>query len=413
MAFNQDGLRAFIGQTEGAPPPVFAGRQDIIKDIEDAAGLAWNGRGAVAHGAAKATRIIQGAPGAGKSSILAELRKRSLRAGDIRVVGLSSEVLTAAVPTTILTIAAAGGLPPERWRNVQARISGGISIGIANLATEAGWTGTPHEAPQHLTSLKEIFPPEKWRAPVIVAIDEAQRFRSEIETPHARLLQGIHGNSNNLPLTLVLAGLGDTADRASAMELTRGRKIHEIGALASDEIPSLINNFCRKFGMDPEAQREMLASLVNPCGGWPGHLHFTLQALGREALGTDGDLARIDWPKVGREAAESRIRYYRAQQSQKMEESTGLVAAVLSDLQPGHGRVDVINSIDRHVGRGTGVEWQLPEGMTARRLTDHLIHQGALHSHEDKTITCPIPSFRTFLIEAGGLTPTERPPVTP
>jgi len=60
-------LASFLKQTEGDPPPVFVGRTDVIDDIALAADQVWKDNCAVAHGSAKTTRIIQGAPGAGKS----------------------------------------------------------------------------------------------------------------------------------------------------------------------------------------------------------------------------------------------------------------------------------------------------------------------------------------------------------
>ncbi|MDE0113315.1 MAG: hypothetical protein OXN84_13675 [Albidovulum sp.] len=64
--FDRDGLKNFVAAGEGAPPPVFVGRKKAIGDIEAAARRAWK-PGAASHGEPKATRIVYGAPGAGKS----------------------------------------------------------------------------------------------------------------------------------------------------------------------------------------------------------------------------------------------------------------------------------------------------------------------------------------------------------
>ncbi|MCY4218006.1 MAG: hypothetical protein OXE56_01870, partial [Gammaproteobacteria bacterium] len=55
-------LESFLKLTEGAPPPVFVGRAEVLNDIALAAEQVWKGSGADQHGAAKTTRIIQGAP---------------------------------------------------------------------------------------------------------------------------------------------------------------------------------------------------------------------------------------------------------------------------------------------------------------------------------------------------------------
>ncbi|MCY4051983.1 MAG: hypothetical protein OXF60_10905 [Gammaproteobacteria bacterium] len=71
-------LESFIRQTEGAPPPVFVGRKELLDDLVHATDQVWQGTGISENGIAKSTRIIHGAPGPGKSSILLKLLNRSL-----------------------------------------------------------------------------------------------------------------------------------------------------------------------------------------------------------------------------------------------------------------------------------------------------------------------------------------------
>lgn len=60
------GLRAFALEDDRLPPPAFVGRRDVITDIERAAARAAEG-GAAVRGR---TRLVFGAPGAGKTSLL-------------------------------------------------------------------------------------------------------------------------------------------------------------------------------------------------------------------------------------------------------------------------------------------------------------------------------------------------------
>ncbi len=79
-------LLEFIDSSPSPPPPVFVGRQDVITDIE---------RKVVKIGQRKepkATRILEGAPGAGKSSILTDLERRSAeKIKGYNILVLSSE----------------------------------------------------------------------------------------------------------------------------------------------------------------------------------------------------------------------------------------------------------------------------------------------------------------------------------
>lgn len=66
------GLRAFALEDDRLPPAAFVGRHDIIADIERAVAQAAAG-GAAVRGR---TRLVFGAPGAGKTALLYELARR-------------------------------------------------------------------------------------------------------------------------------------------------------------------------------------------------------------------------------------------------------------------------------------------------------------------------------------------------
>ncbi len=83
-----------------------------------------------------------------------------------------------------------------------------------------------------------------------------------------------------------------------------------------------------------------------------------------------------------------------------------LVAAVMRDLQETHRKPDIIDSLRDHIrqaGADAPTRMQIPKDMTPLAFADHLIHRGALQETPDDTITCPIPSFRNWLIEEGGI----------
>lgn len=395
-------LRDFLLAGEKAAPPVFVGRETILADIIAAAELSWRTPHHVLPGA---TRVLQGAPGAGKSAILTELRKRSLQPSidgtpkPWRVVEFAPHDLQTDLPGSVLALAAAGGLPSARWRDLTAQLTAGASIGVAEVRGALGWTKP--ETPQTLNGLKTVFTGKKWKAHVIVAIDEAQRFIPEPISNHAMFLQAIHDSKLGLPLTLVLAGLGTTDERARKMDLTRGKQLHPIGALSAREALECMTCFCIHFGMDPAPVAGDIAYLTEPCEGWPHHLHCAMAAIGEAALGTGGDLAALDWSAVGQEAAERRRSHYQRQQSNELFGARALVAAVMKEFHPSHYLTDIINGIDRLAGSCPGKEWQLPKGFDAEALADHLIHQGILHTDVDKRLSCPIPSFRSYLMKVG------------
>ena len=414
MTFDADEkLLDFVKEDEGSPPPVFVGREKALEDIEDTGARAWRpvnraagDRRPAKRGAPKNTRIIQGAPGAGKTSILAELVKRSSERdgapGQSRVLAFNSTALVNSLPEVLRIVAAAGSLEPVRWRDALPNLTMTLD-GTGFPSVSIDFAGAPDvPAPKTLFDLARQRPRESWTAPVIVAVDEAQRLPGNATDPHALFLQGIHDADAGLPLSLVLAGLGDTRQKGEDMGLTRPSAVHEIGGLDAEETATLMRDFCRHFGMDPSGHEGRLDALAAPCEGWPRHLHFAMQALAAESLRCGGDLAGVDWARCGNQAAESRAHYYQHRQSAEMKESDGLVAVVMSRLAEGtkmSGALRLIeeNVIDHVPGH------RLPEDMTAKGLYTHLVHRGALQEREDGIVHCPIPSFRSHLVRAGGL----------
>ena len=398
--FDGDGLRGFVAAGEGSPPPVFVGRTEAIADIEAAARRAWK-RGPASYGEPKATRILHGAPGAGKSSILAEMEFRSLRAaapGSPRVLVLSSEQLTSDLPSALAAVSAAGGMNRDEWSKRAGRILHRISaVGVFGLSLELAQSGA--KPPDNLFALARAMPATAWNAPVIAAVDEAQNLPAGETMPTALFLQSIHNATSGLPLTLVLAGLGDTQDRAQEMGLTRGLKLYEVGRLSVEETDELMRGFCKRFGLRAEGSEPFLAELAAGAEGWPRHLHFALQALGEEALAADGDLGRVSWNSAAKRAAESRLRYYRAQQSREMKATDRLVAAVMRDLRDDMPLSVVVGLIEANAADAPG--FRLADSTTPEAFFRRLVHQGALHEGADGRFHCPIPSFRSFLIEEG------------
>ena len=416
MTFDLDKLHDFIEADEGSAPPVFVGREAIFEDIERTGSRAWirevslsDDAETTVSGAPKNTRIVQGAPGAGKTSLLTELVRRSAERdgalGQPRVLTFASSEIIESLPQVLRAIAAAGSLPQSRWRDFLPRLAVGLDgTGLPSISFATN-RASDIRAPKTLSDLALQHPRDTWQAPIIVAIDEAQTLPANATDPHALFFNGVHQALRGLPLTLVLAGLGDTRHNARCMGLTRLGNIHEIGGLEEVQAKELMRDFCLHFGIEPSRHEAYLDALTGPCEGWPRHLHFAMQALAGEAGRCGGDLAGVDWDRCHDEAAQSRVRYYRGQQSQEMTYSVSLVAGVMQSLLPDMTLADVAETVwklDREHG-DTSPKWRLPDGMSATGFCEHLVHQGALQERADQTVYCPIPSFRTHLLGAGGL----------
>ncbi len=413
---NQDQkrkLESFLKRTEGEPPLVFVGRSEVLDDLALAAEQVWEGSGTDQHGAGKATRIIQGAPGAGKSSILEEIKKNPERlytesvGKPPLVVALESGVIEE--PVDILQPLARSINPTaaEEFLSHSSRTSGGeAGIGL----------GPVKAVGKQETTMEPARPRIRWDVlgdwveqhggfdrPIVLAIDEAQNLDHDRTHPLSKLLQALHGNCG-LPIALVLAGLSDTEHSARKMGLTRmpHRQKHSIGRFPDHEVQELMERSCAHFGIDVTGFGHEIDRLIQPCDGWPRHLHIVLQALGAEALRTEGDLGRAAWERIQAEIKTGRNGYYDGQFSDEMEISRNMTAQVMTELDYCSDRANIQNLMDK-LHDSDPRKYRLPAGMDADAFFIHLVHQGALHRESRNQFVCPIPSFRTYLLELGGI----------
>ncbi len=158
------------------------------------------------------------------------------------------------------------------------------------------------------------------------------------------------------------------------------------------------------FGLDTARHNPQLEALADICDGWPRHLRFAGEVLGRTALDEDGDMGSMNWPAMRRMTWSLRQEYYSDQTDFDMQEADILTARVMTGLRDGMhiGQVEEL-VLDSVVDRP---RQRLPEGRSARWFIDRLIHPGALYRNPKGRIHSPIPSFRSYLIEHG--TETDR-----
>ncbi len=239
--------------------------------------------------------------------------------------------------------------------------------------------------------------------PIVLAIDEAQNLDHDRTHPLSKLLQALHGNCG-LPIALVLAGLSDTEYSVRKMGLTRipHRQKHNIGCFPDHEVQELMERSCAHFGIDVTGFGHEIDRLLQPCDGWPRHLHIVLQALGAEALRTEGDLGRAAWERIQAEIKTGRDGYYDGQFSNEMKDAMELTAGVMAAMDSNQGS-SRIKRLMEDLHEADPREYRLPAGMDADAFFIHLVHQGALHEESANRYACPIPSFRTYLLEHGGI----------
>jgi len=390
--YDRERLNEFLKRGEGSAPPVLVGRRDVLNDLEQA--------GRDNAGESKNTRILQGAPGAGKSSILAEMLKRSLPGGawaerGPRVVVLQASQLNEDMPAVLETVEEALDPNPSRWAARGREALRWLAVKGMLGPLELSITMPQAARPQTFSDLARLHPHRHDNHPILVAIDEAQSLVSGDDTPQATFLQAIHGARTNQAIGLVLAGLGDTRDKAVKMQLTRPASTHAIGAIADGN--ELLERTCAVFGLVTNGVEDQLTQLAEDCQGWPRHLHIAMRALGNEARATGGNLKGVNWERVRRWAHWGRIDYYDIQTSKEISDAIHVVDAVVNSIDPHIGAQPsaVQETIIRAAGDVEG--HRLPRGCDANGFRDILLHRGVLDELADITYRCAIPCFASHL----------------
>ena len=421
-----EGLRKFVTDTDRDTARLFVGRDDEIAKVEAVAAKALEMVTVDKGRASSMTLVFQGAPGAGKTSLLNHLMDREEApyvAVDLRPPDLRTRRSVAAAVAEALNRRSGKVFdrPRARWfAAIAARFFGRRQDGAARTSIsrteggiDAGFGGLRHsretitEIPEaSLDTLARKFPAERWKCPLVLLIDEAQGLEKE---RHGDVVFELHHGKHGLPLVPVLAGLGNTADRLENLNLTRFSEGHvlEMGALGMSDAAAAVRKFLARFRIDvpPERAAWWGAELARRSDGWPQHLHTALQGLADELLRVDADIMRVREAAVFANGRLRRIESYGRRQSPAMKDARSLVAELMARI-PAGGRdlgavVDDIVAL--HAAGGGKASSSLPDGFSAAGFRDHLVYRGALQQAGDhrELLACPIPSFRDWLIERG------------
>ena len=412
------GLYKFATKTGRVDPPSFVGRGEFIREFQEDVCTRteewYDGKPAPWEGG---SWLFQGAPGAGKTALLRELKKITVpnsigRPVNPDVCMLKKKVLNSDTKLESELLS----LFPGNWlgdliREIGLKISlfgGGAEISAENQAATKAWRRKVKKAMNN---------PGAFR-PLLVMIDEAQNISDKAKDQVEWLQEGTHG----LPILPVFGGLAWTRKRFKKLGLSRidGNRAITLEALPEEDRREAVHRFFEKYRIvaSPKATAEWAQAIADDCRGWPQHLHFSLQgmALALIAPGVDGNLDRADLEKSRQYAEEQRNDYYSDRlDSKELERKDILVAHGAKACNPDRtttpfalARV-IHEASEKAGGAGTMSASALPEGMSATQFVDVMERAGILHEYRpvSKTtgkplplqVKIPIPSFRTYLLD--------------
>ncbi len=369
--YDRELLEEYSRPLDRQPAPVFVGRQDILELIQA------NCRGAMRalgrnQRAAGHTIVLQGAPGAGKTAILSHLEEEW------------------------------DGKPdrPHVLEIRQAYLEDPATMALAIVRKLDPSKASPENIAFSL--LKELLPPQDWKHPLCILVDEIQNVRES----HGEVLTPLHLGTHRLPIVPIYAGLANSTDSLAQAGVSRLQtdNVRTLGPLASEEVRDCVKRMIANCRIDPGAGvlvQQLADEIARSSEGWPQHVRTEAAAAFRAIGQKKGEIKDIEILPMRALARKYRQRSYEARQSKEMKEAKDLVAAVMEEVPSNGGlsRSRVLNAIKGKIANGQGTEWELPEGMSAGQFLGHLIHRGALQPGSGDALVCPIPSLRTWLID--------------
>ncbi len=275
-------LVAFSEAGDGVAPPFLAGRGAVVSDVLRAAERVrarWLEAGGAPQAHAMA-RVVQGAPGAGKTALLGHIGERagqgeSPDATPRLPVRLSVDDLSR--PRGIAGRIAAQ-LPSAGPAGHRAAIARAVARPLDGEASGGG---------------PALNPP--FQGVVLALVDDAHL--ADPGSPAAHAMRALHRGPHALPVLPVFAGRGDLRQRFGREGIGLGpfagpECFHVLAGLEPVESDALLEGWLADFGVRAGTDELALwqAALRHDAQGWPMHVHDFLAPLA-------GALAELPRPR--------------------------------------------------------------------------------------------------------------------
>ena len=395
-----EALREFAASSDRIAPLRFVGRQDLLEDVELQLRATRDKGKSISNGI-----FIQGAPGAGKTAFLEEIKGRYKEEESACAIWMGAGSLS--------NLARFIGYfyDPEEMRVKSTRKKLAFRLGWDNWQVGFDWESIEPSVVQRLQegvdvwSIIKAVSGSRANHTFIVCIDEAQRVRRDKDSEENTLAVDMHdGDTGSMKVLPVFAGLGDTPQKLNDAGVSREAKDYvNLGALSYEEgveaSEALFDHadFKIRDSFSREDREQVCQAIAIACEGWPRHLHCYLRSFA-SAIVQDCDRARptrrIDLDEVFDEGHALRVRYAdRRVETADIEDFEGpLMAVAEGSVEQGEFLVDDLRAA------------ALEQGIEREEFRDCLgksIHCGILERAGSMNgvnlYRFPIPSFHTFM----------------
>ncbi len=414
-----EGIREFSLSSDRDSARFFVGREEVLDNIN----YAWQFRmkkwtGGETMSFRSATRVVQGAPGAGKTSVGTHLSEKLWKPRGKgkkfpHVVVLSTGMLNnpLAVFMNICEKINPDALNKLRITfTIQHTAGGGIDKIIKAGYERQAIRQERDMLPIEWTDLRTALGNYQWDRPVCLLIDEAQT----LEPGGFKLLKDIHEGAHELPIFPLLMGLGNTETRlqeGNALTRPESGSVHTLPPLSEEQVRELCTCYFDTYRTNGsmKCREETIKKLYSWSDGWPSHMHNALKGLSMELLKSNGDLEEVNIDNGLNQARIYRQNYYANRVGDTFRTSQRFLGHFMTNIPSNRSllgddvhliihkaKEKAVRQGDQHIGQHS-----------TNHLFARLLHQGFIQPDENKNYVCPIPSLRTWCLKQAGLTNTQ------
>ncbi len=355
------------------PAKYFHGRSGIL------AALARERRHAEKHQAGNIF-LVQGAPGAGKTALLAECAKRA-ESKEWQVVEIDPDALWD--PTTLRKALKAR----QSKLQIEAASAQAGALGV-------GGVGITARVPE-LTTLDLLQHSGKEK--LLLILDEAQRLgdgrandvrRAEIAS---NVLTRIHNGELGRPVILLAGGLGTSRRAFEELGISRFERkcLRELGRLTHESERAILRDWLTKDGGAAGDVTPWIDAIAHETHGWPQHIMAYVDPAVTQLYQDAGKLTLQGLDAVLCAGRKNRVAYYLGRLADLRIEQRRALAQIIATTPPGKGisYTDILKSLTRS-----------HEKAEAEHLFEHALHKGVLAADEDGRYAVPIPSMHDWLL---------------
>ena len=407
---KQEGLRSYLRRSERREPIVFEGRgyeRNAIKEQITAI--------REANKPICSTVVVQGAPGAGKTSLLHQVAKEALRGiygSGVIPIKLEAEAFNNPVHLLEEFLARDGGNLDAISKtytkdgkgkfDLQAlQFGGGIQSHLPALATRV------NETPGRIWNvIKQSL--NSGDDPIfILLVDEAQRIEPNRGGKNT-LVANLHGALNvaGLKIVPVFAGLSGTRKRLRSLGATRlpGAQF-DLGVFTKAEGQRVCLSTFKELGLVKIFTDKQLVFIAKQLeiasDGWPRHLHcYMHHFVDQISKAHNQNKGHLDFNTVLDLGNDERIRYYHEQLELIDHE---LYEPLMKLAEENMDKASINYKTIEHIFQD-----KLVNDNELEAFVKTCVHNGILDENRDRSLSFSIPSLKTFLCTGRDVEATKR-----